>query len=216
MRSAARGIALALLFASGCDDAVSVCTDGVKHVSVDESQKSLDGDTPRERFDRAAGPWNCTVTWIAPPPGIATQEPDPGSSSLEMTLERTSDEARYREYALTPSEKWESTRCQTDAMFVPCSLGLASEDGALDETLDCELRLQGENTYIHVVVTGYEFAGDHTLTFAGEVERAAVEFGVVYTPGDEPTRIDGSIVESGVRKGTDPLVTTARIECARL
>jgi hypothetical protein len=133
-----------------------------------------------------------------------------------MTLERTSDEARYREYALSSAERWESTRCQTDAVFVPCSLGLASEDGALDETLDCELRLQGANTYIHLVVAGYEFAGDHLLTFAGEVERSAVEFGVAYTPGEEPTRIDGSIVESGVRKGEDPLVTTARIECARL
>jgi hypothetical protein len=216
MRTAARGIALALLFTSGCDDATLVCTDGVKHVSVDESLDSLDGDTPRERFDRAAGPWDCSVTWIAPPPGIATQEPEPGSSALEMTLERTSDEARYREYALTRAEKWESRRCQTDAVFVPCSLGLASEDGALDETLDCELRLQGENTYIHVVARDYEFAGDHVLTFAGEVEREAVEFGVVYTPGGEPTRIDGSIVESGVRTGVDPLVTTARIECVRL
>ena len=207
---------MALLVTSGCDDATPLCTDGVKHVSVDDSLDSLDGDTPRERFDRAAGPWNCTVTWIAPPLGIATQEPEPGSSPLEMTLERTSDEARYREYALTSAEQRESTRCQTDAVFVPCSLGLVSEDGALDETLDCELRLQGENTYIHVVVAGYEFAGDHALTFAGDVEREAVEFGVVYTPGGEPTRIDGSIVESGVRKGTDPLVTTARIECARL
>jgi hypothetical protein len=216
MRTVARGIALALLFTSGCDDAPRLCTDGVKHVSVDEALDSLGGDTARERFDRAAGAWNCTVTWIAPPPGIATQAPEPGSSPLEVTLERTSDEARYRQYALSSAEKWESTRCQTDAVFVPCALGLASEDGALDETIDCELRLQGENTYIHVVVADYEFAGDHALTFAGEVERAAVEFGLVYTPGAEPTRIDGSIVESGVRKGVDPLVTTARIECGRL
>jgi len=216
MRTAARWIALALLVASGCDDAPALCTDGVKHVSVDESLDSLGGDTPRERFDRAAGPWDCTVTWIAPPLGIATQTPEPGSSPLEMTLERTSDEARYRQYALSYAEQWESTRCQTDAVFVPCSLGLASEDGALDETIDCELRLQGENTYIHVVVADYAFAGEHALTFAGEVERAAVEFGVVYTPGGEPSRIDGSIVEAGERKGVDPLVTTARIECGRL
>jgi hypothetical protein len=184
-------------------------------VSVDEPLRSLDGDTPRERFDRAAGPWSCSVTWIALPSAIGTQTPAPSSSALELILERTSDEARYREYARTSDQKREGLGCQTDAVFVPCSLALSSDDGALDEELDCELRLQGDNTYVHLVLPGYEFSGSHTVTFVDAIEHDGVELGVVFTPGTEPTRIDGSIVESGTRvgRGQDPLATTALIAC---
>ena len=210
--------AVALAFASACGPADSEqCTDGAKHVSVDEALASLDGETPRQRFGRAARPWNCNVTWLDLPPAIGTQEPEAGTSTLALTLERTADEARYREYARTAEETWDGTGCQTAAVFVPCSLGLASDDGALDESFACELLLQGENTYVHLVVPSYEFVGNHALTFADGIERDGVELSVVFTPGHEPTRVDGSIVETGAReRGVDPVMTSALIECAPL
>ena len=68
------------------------------------------------------------------------------------------------------------------------------------------------------MLPSYEFTGEHTLTFAGDVSRDSVELSVVYTPGPAPARIDASIVESGARagQGQDPLVTAALIECLPL
>jgi hypothetical protein len=94
-------------------------------------------------------------------------------------------------------------------------LGLKSEDGALDEALDGELRLQGDNTLIHLVLESHEFGGTHAVTFADGIEKGPLEFNFVYVPGTDPTRIDGSIVESGNRTapGSDPLLTTAVVSC---
>jgi hypothetical protein len=218
MRTVARVLPVALALASGCAPVEPAhCTDGVKQVSVDEALASLAGETPRQRFERAARAWNCSVTWLELPPAVATQEPAPGTSALALTLERTSDQARYREYARTAGERWDGADCQTDAVFVPCSLELASDDGALDESFACELMLQGDNTYVHLVVPNYDFVGGHALTFAEGIEWEGVELSVVFTPGQEPTRVDGSIVETGSReRGVAPVMTSALIECAAL
>ena len=207
-----------VLVASGCTDAEpALCEDGMKRVPVDAPLQALGGETPLERFERAAIAWNCSVTWLALPETIAVQVPAPGTSALTLTLERTSDVARYRKYALTRDEAWEGGGCQTDAVFVPCRLALSTEDGALDETLDGELRLQGDNTYVYMVLPGYEFTGDHGTEFVDGIEPENVELGIVYTPGSEPSRVDGSVIESGAReRGVDPLVTTAVISCAPL
>jgi hypothetical protein len=218
MRMVARVLALALVVTSGCTDPdPALCTDGVKRVGVDEPLAALDGDTPEERFARAAKPWSCSVTWFALPESIAVQEPVPGTSALTLSLERTSDQARYREYAQTPGEKWERAGCQQDAVFVPCRLALSSEDGALDETLECELRLQGDNTYVYIVLPDYDFTGEHGTTFVEGIEPNGVELGITYTLGADPVRVDGSIIEAGAReRGVDPILTTAAIECSAL
>lgn len=214
----ARVLGFALVVASGCTGAEpALCGDGMKRVPVDAPLRALGGETPLERFERAAIAWNCGVTWLALPETIAVQVPAPGTSALTLSLERTSDEARYREYALTPDEAREGGGCQTDAVFVPCRLALSTEDGALDETLDCELRLQGDNTYMYIVLPDYDFTGEHGTTFVEGIEKDGVEIGITYTPGAEPVRVDGSIIEAGAReRGADPSLTTAAIECSAL
>jgi hypothetical protein len=210
-------VVFAVTLAAACDDSSEpLCADDVSRVSVSEPLEALDGDTAEARFESAAHkPWNCTVTWLELPESVGTSEPPAGSSPLELVLERTSDTARYREYALTSREKWDTSDCYADAVFVPCSLGLASEDGGLDETLACDLRLQGENTLLNLVLTSYEFEGLHAVTFADDIEKGPLELNLTYTPGANPTRIDGTIVESGERTGpgADPYLTTALIAC---
>jgi hypothetical protein len=214
-------VALFSAFLSGCDEGPfgPICADGVSRVSVDEPLEALGGDDATTRFDRAATkPWDCTVTWVAVPSTIGSAEPPAGSSALELTLTRTSDTARYRRYAMTREEKYDSTRCPEDAVFVPCSLGLVSEDGALDEEIECELRLQNQNTLMNLELGVYEFGGTHTVAFVDEIPRDQVELNLAFTPAIDPMQIDGSIVESGTRpgRGSDPLVTTALISCTAL
>lgn len=210
-------VLLAVALTTACDDSdAPLCDDDTSEVSVNEPLGVLDGESAESRFDRVAEkPWDCTVTWLELPASVGTGEPGASSSALELVLERTSDTASYRKYALTPQEKYETSDCHTDAVFVPCSLGLTSEDGALDEALECELRLQGENTLLNLVLTSYDFAGTHAVTFADDIEKGPLEFNLVYTPGADPTRIDGTIVESGKRTGSgaDPYLTTALIAC---
>jgi len=165
-------VAFLSAFSLGCEDMAfgPLCKDDVSQVAVDEPLEALDGDAAITRFDRAATkPWDCTVTWVALPSAIGTAEPPAGSSALELELTRTSDTARYRKYAMTPEEKYESSRCREDAVFVPCSLGLVSEDGALDEAIECELRLQSQNTLINLALGEYEFSGAHTVTFVDDI-----------------------------------------------
>jgi len=165
----------------------------VSEVSVSEPLEALAGDTAEARFAEAAQThWDCRVSWLALPESVGTSEPPASSSPLELVLERTSDTARYREYALTPEDKWDTSRCHADAVFVPCSLGLASEDGALDETVPCELRLQGENTLLNLVLTSYEFSGTHRVTFADDIEKGPLEFNFVFTPGPGSVPHDGA------------------------
>src|SRR5262245_15778955 len=123
-------VVLAAALATACDEGPEpMCADDVSKVSVSEPLAALDGDTAEARFERAAEKaWDCSVTWLELPESVATSEPPAGSSPLELVLERTSDTARYREYSLTSQEKWDTSDCQSDAVFVPCSLGLASED----------------------------------------------------------------------------------------
>jgi hypothetical protein len=190
----------------------------VSEVAVDEPLEALGGDDAITRFDQAAKSWDCTVTWVAIPGTIGTAEPPAGSSVLELTLERTSDTARYRKYAMTREEAYDSLRCQEDAVFVPCSLGLASEDGALDEAIECELRLQNQNTLMNLELGAYEFGGTHSVAFVDDIPRDQVELNLAFTPAVEPTQIEGSIIESGTRtgRGSDPYVTTALISCTAL
>jgi len=221
MGKVACALVSALSFAVGCDDfapSEPLCADRASEVPVDESIEALDGESARERFERAAKPWDCTVTWLTLPAQIGSAEPPAGSSVLDVSLERTSDVARYREYAQTREEKYDSRGCQKPAVLVPCSLGLRSEDGALDETLACELRLQGQNTLIHLELAEYEFTGTHTTTFVDDIPRDAVELNLTYVPGIDPTSIDGAIVEYGTRSGpgVDPFATTAVIACTPL
>ncbi|HEX6767205.1 MAG TPA: hypothetical protein VF103_17025, partial [Polyangiaceae bacterium] len=217
MRVVARVAHSALLWVVGCDGSFAeepVCPVGSSSVSVNKRLGSLDGETASERFDRATKAWSCTVTWLELPAAIGVSEPPAGTTELELVLGRTSETARYREDARTGDQKWEGTKCPTASVFVPCSLGLVSDDGALDEAFDCELRLQGENTLVHLLLSNYEFSGSHALTFAGDIPVDSVELNLAYTPGPDPTRIDGSIVEYGTRDpGVDPFVTTAMITC---
>ena len=206
---------------SACDDpALELsCLDDVSSVSVDQPLEALSGDDAATRFDRAAlKDWDCTVTWLELPSAIGTAEPEAGSSSLELVLERTSDTAVYRTFSLSLDDVLRGSPCQAHAVFVPCSLGLASEDGALDEAIDCELRLQDQNTLVNLELGAYEFAGSHTVLFVDDIPRDQVELNFVFTPGGDPTRIDGSLIESGTRtgRGSDPFVTTALIECTAL
>jgi hypothetical protein len=211
-------LVLAVTLATACDDSDDGprCADDASKVSVGEPLEALDGETAEARFDRITQkPWDCTVTWLELPESVGTNEPAAGSSPLELALERTSDTARYQKYSLTSQEKWETSDCHEDAVFVPSSLGLVSEDGALDETIACELRLQGGNTLLNLVLPTYDFAGTHRVTFADDIEKGPLELNLVYTPGADPTRITGSIVESGVRTGSgaDPYLTAAAIVC---
>jgi hypothetical protein len=216
MGKVARVLFSALALTSGCDDffaTVPLCAEDVSRVSVDESLESLDGESAKERFDRAAKAWDCGVTWLELPAQIGSAEPPAGSSALELVLERTSDTARFSE-----STNAQSASCQTASVFVPCTLALTSEDGALDEAFECELRLQGENTLVHLMLAGYEFAGSHAVSFVDDISMDAVELNLAYTPGPDPVRIDGTIVEYGTRAGPgdDLLMTTAVIACTAL
>jgi hypothetical protein len=207
-------------FLSGCDQGSlgHVCSDDASEVSVDEPLDALDGEDAATRFDRAAEKsWNCTLTWLTLPSAIGTAEPEAGSTALELTLERTSDTARFRTYSQSLEERFDGEPCQKGDVFVPCSLGLVSEDGGLDEAIDCELRLQSENTLVNLDLGTYEFGGTHTVAFVDDIPRDRVEVNLTFTPAADPTRIDGSIVEGGDRpRGSDPLVTTALIECMAL
>jgi hypothetical protein len=217
MRRIARAVILASLSSIGCDDVFAeapVCPTGSSHVSVDEALGSLDGETASERFDRTTKAWSCTVTWLELPASIGVSEPPAGTTELELVLERTSETARYREEPRTDDQKWQGSRCPTASVFVPCSLGLVSEDGALDEAFDCELHLQDGNTLVHLELPNYDFSGTHALTFADDVPMDSVELNLAYTPGPDPMRIDGSIVEYGTRDpGVDPFATTAVVAC---
>jgi hypothetical protein len=53
------------------------------------------------------------------------------------------------------------------------------------------------------------------VTFADDIEKGPLELNLVYTPGGDPTRITGTIVESGDRtaRGSDPYLTTALLTC---
>lgn len=208
-------------FSLGCDDWTydPVCTDDVSEVAVDEPLEALDGEDAATRFDRAATEfWDCTVTWLALPSAIGTAEPVAGSSALELALERTADTARFRKYALSREDEFRGSPCHGGAVFVPCSLGLASEDGGLDEAIDCELRLEAGNTLMNLELGAYQFGGTHAVAFVDDIPRDQVELNLAFTPAAEPARIDGSIVESGTRtgRGSDPYVTTALIECTTL
>jgi hypothetical protein len=204
--------------AAGCDDAESMrfCEDRASGVSVDEPLDVLDGETAAERFEKAAAPRDCTVSWLEIPAQVGTSEPPPGSSALDLVLERTSDTGRYREYAQSVEEQYESQSCQPSSVFVPCSLSLRSEDGGLDEVFDCELRLQGPNTLLNLALGAYDFVGSHAVSFAGDVAADVVELYFVYTPGVAPARVDGGIAESASLPGPDPFLTTAAIACTAL
>ena len=91
-------------------------------------------------------------------------------------------------------------------------------DGALDEAIECELRLQRQNTLIHLELGEYEFGGSHTVAFVDDIPRDRIEVNLAFTPAADPAQIDGSIVESGTRpgRGSDPYVTTALISCSAL
>lgn len=212
-------VVFVVALATACDDSgeAPLCEDDTTEVSVSEPLAALDGESAASRFQRIAEkPWKCSVTWLELPASVGTSEPGASSSALELVLERTSDTASYRKYGPTWTEKRHTSECYADAVFVPSSLELESEDGALDEALDCELRLQGDNTLVHLVLESYEFFGTHAVTFADGIEKGPLEFNFVYVPGADPTRIDGSIVESGNRTapGSDPYLTTAVISCA--
>jgi len=204
----------------GCDDASeqASCEDRQDEVSVDEPLEALDGESAAARFDRAAGPWDCTITWLELPVQFGTSEPPAGSSPLELVLERTSDTARYQGYALTLDEERRSSGCKPPSLDVPCSLALRSDDGGLDESFDCELRLQGENTLVTFELEGYEFVGTHLVEFVDGVTKDSVGLNVAVTPGPAPMRVDATLVESGTQSGSgaDPYLTTAVIECALL
>jgi len=176
----------------------------------------LGGETPAERFARAAGAWDCSVTWLALPDAYARQEPPASTSALELSLSVAGDQARYVKYAMSRSEKLESTQCRLAAVFVPCTIRLASEDGALDETFDAELELSSENTLLDVTLGAYDFTGTHAVTFVDGIERDQVELSLAFTPALELARVDGALIESGKRSGADPLLTTALIACTRL
>jgi hypothetical protein len=215
MGKVARIVCLSVPLAVGCDDADRMrCRDGASEVSLNERLDVLDGDTAAERFDRAAAPRDCTVSWLEIPSQIGTSEPPPGSSALDLVLERTSDTGRYRSYAQTQEEKYESWNCQSSSVFVPCSLSLRSEDGGLDEVFECELRLQGANTLLNLALGAYDFVGSHAVSFEGDVPADVVELFLVYTPGVDPTRVDGGIAESASLPGTDPFLTAAAIACS--
>ena len=217
MGKVARLARLSVALAAACDDGEPMrCQDGASEVSLNEQLDVLDGETAAERFDRAAAPRDCTVSWLEIPAQVGTSEPPPGSSVLDLVLERTSDTGRYRSYAQTPEEKYESWNCQPSSVFVPCSLSLRSEDGGLDELFDCELRLQGANTLLNLALRAYDFAGSHAVSFEGDVPADLVEVNLVYTPGVDPTRVDGGIAESASLPGTDPFLTTAVIACTAL
>ena len=209
------------MLTSSCDEVEPEppCAGGQTEVAVDEPLEALAGDDAVTRFDAAATKaWECTVTWLALPSAIGSAEPEASSSELELVLERTSETARYRRYALSREDDPHLYGCREDAVFVPCSLGLVSADGALDESIECELRLEGKNTLVNLELGAYEFGGTHTVTFVDDIPRDQVELNLVFTPAADPTRIDGSIIESGTRtgRGSDPYVTTALIECAAL
>lgn len=194
-----------------------LCPDGVSSVSVDEPLQALGGETPRERFEKAGKSWECTATWLALPEAYATQEPAPGTSPLELTLELTGESARYVKYPMSREEKYEATECRPAVVFVPCSLRLATEDGALDETLDAELELERHNTLVSLQLDAYEFSGTHATTFAEGIEPDHVELSLAFTPGTEPTRVDGAVIEAGKRsRGANPMLTTALVECTTL
>jgi hypothetical protein len=216
MGKEARLASLLVALAAGCDDGepMRFCEDRAAEVSVNERLDVLEGETAAERFDRAAAPRACTVSWLEIPGQVGMSEPPPGSSALDLVLERTSDTARHREYAQTPDEKYESLSCQPSSVFVPCSLSLRSDDGGLDELFDCELRLQGANTLLYLALGAYDFAGSHALSFTGDVPADVVELYLAYTPGVDPTRVDGGIAESASLPGTDPFLTTATIACS--
>ncbi len=211
-------VVLLAALSSGCDQgAIELsCKNDVSEVAVDEPLDVFDGEDTATRFDRVATKaWDCTVTWLALPSTIGSAEPEAGSSSLELLLERTSDTASFRKYALSREEELRGYSCHGGAVFVPCSLGLVSEDGGLDETIACELRLEAENTLMNLELGAYEFGGSHTVSFVDDIPRDQVEVNLAFTPAADPARIDGSIVESGTRtgRGSDPYVTTALIEC---
>jgi hypothetical protein len=218
MGKEARLVCLCVTLAAGCDDAepLRLCEDRATEVSVDERLDVLDGDTAAERFERAAAPRDCSVSWLEIPAQVGISEPPPGSSTLDLVLERTSDSGRYREYAQSEEEKFESQSCQPSSVFVPCSLSLRSEDGGLDEVFDCELRLQGANTLLNLALDVYDFVGSHAVSFADDVPADVLELYLVYTPGDDPTRIDGGLAESASFPGPDPFLTTATIACTAL
>src|SRR5688500_15226966 len=98
MGKVARLVWLSVTLAVGCDDTDPMrCKDGASEVSVNERLEVLDGETAAERFDRAAVPRDCTVNWLEIPAQVGTSEPPPGSSALDLLLERTSETGRYRE-----------------------------------------------------------------------------------------------------------------------
>jgi hypothetical protein len=218
MGKVARFACLCVTLAAACDDAEGMrfCEDRATEVSVNERLDALEGETAAERFERAAAPRDCTVSWLEVPAQVGTSEPPPGSSALDLVLERTSDTGRYRAYGQSLEEKYEALTCQPSSVFVPCSLSLRSEDGGLDELLDCELRLQGANTLLNIALGAYDFAGSHAVSFAGDVPADVVELYLVYTPGVDPTRVDGGIAESASLPGPDPFLTTAAIACPAL
>ena len=218
MGKVARLACLSVTLAAACDDGepMGFCEDRAGEVSVNERLDVLEGETAAERFDRAAAPRDCAVSWLEIPAQVGTSEPPPGSSALELVLERTSDTGRYREYAQSAEEKYESQSCQPSSVFVPCSLSLRSDDGGLDELFDCELRLQGANTLLNLDLGAYDFVGSHTVSFEGDVPADVVELYLVYTPGVDPMRVDGGVAESASLPGTDPFLTTASITCPAL
>jgi hypothetical protein len=68
---------------------------------------------------------------------------------------------------------------------------------------------------LNLVLPSYEFGGTHAVMFADDIQKGPLEFHFVFTPGADPTRITGSIVESGERteRGADPYLTTAVVGC---
>jgi hypothetical protein len=211
----------AVLFVAGCDDfemPVPPCPSRSAHVSVDEPLEALGGESVATRFDEVAAPWDCVVDWLELPETIGRSEPPAGDSVLTLELVRTSETASYRERALTPEESYDATECPKATVSVATSLGLTSEDGALDETFDTSFAFQGENTLLNVTLDSYEFMGTHTVAFADGSPRDYLELSLAFTPGPAPERIDGSMVESAVHegRGQDPIVTTAVIECTRV
>jgi hypothetical protein len=210
----------AVLFVAGCDDFEApepACANHSASVSVDEPLGALGGESVATRFDEVREPWDCLVHWLDLPETIGTSEPPASDSVLTLELVRTSETASYRERALTRDEKYDAVDCPKPTVSVSASLGLLTEDGALDETFDTSLAFQGENALLHVMLESYEFVGTHTVTFAEDAPRDYLELNLAFTPGPDPERIDGSMVESAEHggRGQDPLMTTAIIECAR-
>ena len=113
----------------------------------------------RARFERAAGPWDCTVTWLALPAQFGTLRAARRArvhSSSCSNARRT--RRAYQGYAADPATKSDArTGCQPPSLDVPCSLALGATTAVSTRLSIASSGFKARTRSSRFDLEGYEF-----------------------------------------------------------